>query len=126
MYHLNKNIQIMDGLIPINLSFHYLSRYEVDFVNGITTAQVSSCINREDWINNNFFSRYVNSFQVNDIPSFNEDPSSFIFKKLISIEGTIFYDSEIVRDYMLEKYDRELFPIVFIIYIFTSRKKISR
>ena len=44
----------------------------------------------------------------NEIPNFNEDPCSFILKKLISIEGTIFYDSEIVRDYMLEKYDREL------------------
>ena len=108
MYHLNKNIQIMDGLTQINLSFHYLSRYEVDFANGITTAQISSCKDKEDWIDNSFFAKYVNSFQVNEIPNFNEDPCSFILKKLISIEGTIFYDSEIVRDYMLEKYDREL------------------
>lgn len=113
MYHLNKDIQILDGINKLNVSFHYLSKYEIDFVNNTTSVQISSCIDKQDWINNNFYSKYVNFFQVKEIPTFTEDPSSFILKKLITLEGTIFYDSEIVRDYEIETYDRELLKQIY-------------
>ena len=107
MLHLNKEIEVLNGVQLVKLNFHYISKFEIDFVNGVTSVQISSCTNKQDWINNNFYSNYVNNFEVNEIPKFHEDSVSFILRKLISIETTVFYDSEIVNDYEIDIYDRD-------------------
>ena len=98
MYYINKEIQFVSGIEVNTYGFHFISRYQVDFINGITEIQISSSKSINEWINNNYSSPYVSLFEINEVPNFDQDPVNWILRKLVTKETTLFYGCEIIND----------------------------
>lgn len=98
MYYINKEIQFVSGIEVNTYGFHFISRYQVDFINGITEIQISSSKSINEWINNNYSSPYVSLFEINEVPNFDQDPVNWILRKLVTKETTLFHGCEIIND----------------------------
>lgn len=101
MYYIDNDIEFLEGIRRVNYGFHFISRYQIDYVNNKTEIQISSNISRAVWEDNNFSSPFVNFYELDKVPLFAEDPVNFILRQLVSHEGTVFFGAEVKRDYNL-------------------------
>ena len=107
MYYIERDIEFVNGIEKISYGFHFISRFQVDYVNTKIEMQISSSINREVWEKNNYSSPMVNFFELDKVPEFSEDPISFMLRTLVTLPSTVFYNSEVKKDYSLNILNRK-------------------
>jgi hypothetical protein len=103
MYYIEQNITFQNGVEQSTYGFHYISRIQVDYVNAKTEIQISSSINKLEWANNNFASPFVNFYELDEVPNFDDDAINFALKILISKSGTVFHKCEVKKDYSMKR-----------------------
>jgi hypothetical protein len=107
MYYIEQDIELINGITKDVMGFHYISRFEVDYVNKRTEIQVSSNKSRERWVDDNYSSPIVNFYELGSVPDFNEDPNNFILMRLVTLETTVFFGSSVKKLYDLVALPRE-------------------
>ena len=103
MYYIGDTIEMRTGLNIFQYSFHYISRIHIDYVNQKTSAQISSTINKDKWVEDEYSAPHVNFYELDRAPAFNEDPNQFVLKKLVTIPATVFYKAKVSVDYDIPK-----------------------
>lgn len=101
MYYIENDIEFMNGIEKITYGFHFISRYNVDYVNNEIEIQISSSIDKQAWIDAGHTSPFVNFYELSCVPNFNEDPINWILKKLVTKDTTVFYGLEVKQDFKL-------------------------
>lgn len=106
MYYIENDVEFMNGIEKITYGFHFISRYNVDYVNKEIEIQISSSKDKQSWIDAGYKSPFVNFYELSCVPNFNDDPINWILKKLVTKDTTVFYGLEVKHDYKLNTLTR--------------------
>lgn len=99
MYYIEADISFQNGIEMESFGFHYISRYTVDYINNRVEIEISSNKSKSDWLAKEYFSPFVNFYELDSAPDFNTDPTHFILKRLVTKPTTVFYGKTVQKDY---------------------------
>ena len=98
MFYIEKTLKLQSGIELKSLSFHFISRYRVDFVNKITEVEISSTDSKASFEAKGGACSFVSFIALQDVPSFHECALTWIWDKLTSSEHTVFYGLQVKKD----------------------------
>ena len=98
MFYIEKTLKLQLGIELKSLSFHFISRYRVDFVNKITEVEVSSTDSKASFEAKGGACSFVSFIELRDAPSFHECAVTWIWDKLTSSEHNVFYGLKVIKD----------------------------
>lgn len=103
MYYIENELKLARNTHEtVTKSFHIITKYSIDYANRFVTAELASYTNRDSWMSGE--AGFVSFIEIQGLPSFSVDPVVFILRFLITNPNSVFYKSNVQRDYNLSEY----------------------